>query len=181
MGKATGNRVQIGVANVENGATTHTCGTIADRDRYSASAASASEGGAALYARVSSAEQKADLDRQFARLSEFAATKQLRVIDVVKEIGSGLNGHSRAVLRLLRNPGVHTIIVEHRDRLMRFGIEYVEAAMATQDRTLLVIDPDEMNEDIAGDLHEAIVSSRTKARLAIYRLLPVKSRYANRH
>ena len=42
--------------------------------------ASASEGGAALYARVSRAEQKADLDRQVARLSEFAATKQLRVI-----------------------------------------------------------------------------------------------------
>jgi hypothetical protein len=38
MGKATGNRVQIGVANVENGATTYACGTIADRDRYSASA-----------------------------------------------------------------------------------------------------------------------------------------------
>lgn len=120
--------------------------------------ASASEGGAALYARVSSADQKADLDRQVARLSEFAATKQLRVIDVVKEIGSGLNGHRRAMLRLLRNPGVHTIIVEHRDRLMRFGIEYVEAALAAQDRTLLVIDPDEMKDDIVRDLHEVIVS-----------------------
>ena len=120
--------------------------------------ASASEGGAALYARVSSADQKADLDRQVARLSEFAATKQLRVIDVVMEIGSGLNGHRRAMLRLLRNPAVHTIIVEHRDRLMRFGIEYVEAALAAQDRTLLVIDPDEMKDDIVRDLHEVIES-----------------------
>jgi len=73
-------------------------------------------------------------------------------------MGSGLDGHSRAMVRLLRNPGVQTIIVEHRDRLMRFVIEYVEAAMAAQGRTLLVIDPDEMNDDIAGDLHEAIVS-----------------------
>ena len=38
MGKTARNRVQIGVANVEDWATTYTCGTIADRDRYSASA-----------------------------------------------------------------------------------------------------------------------------------------------
>lgn len=44
---------------------------------------SAREGGAALYARVSSAGQKSDLDRQIARLSEFAASKQLRVVDAV--------------------------------------------------------------------------------------------------
>src|SRR6202142_4159376 len=51
------------------------------------------EGGVALYARVSSADQKSDLDRQLARLSEFAALKHLRVIEVVREVGSGLNGH----------------------------------------------------------------------------------------
>ena len=53
--------------------------------------ASAVEGGAALYTRVSSADQKADLDRQIARLSEFAAVHRLTVIDVVKETGSDLN------------------------------------------------------------------------------------------
>ena len=63
-------------------------------------AASVVEGGAALYARVSSADQKADLDRQIARLSEFAAVHLLTVIDVVKETGSGLNGHRRSMLRI---------------------------------------------------------------------------------
>lgn len=116
------------------------------------------DGGAALYARVSSNDQKADLDRQLARLSEFAASKRLRVIEVVKEIGSGLNGHRRAMLKILRNPSVHTVLVEHRDRLMRFGIEYVEAALAAQGRTLMVIEPDEMKDDIVRDLHEVIVS-----------------------
>jgi putative resolvase len=116
------------------------------------------EGGVALYARVSSADQKNDLDRQLARLSEFAALKQLRVIEVVKEVGSGLNGHRRAMLRILRNPAVHIIVVERRDRLMRFGIEYVEAAMAAQGRELMVIDPEEMKDDIVRDLHEVIVS-----------------------
>ena len=79
------------------------------------------EGGVALYARVSCADQKGDLDRQLARLSEFAASKHLRVVEVVGEIGSGLNGHRRAMIKILRNPAVRTIIVEHRDRLMRFG------------------------------------------------------------
>lgn len=116
------------------------------------------DGGVALYARVSSNDQKADLDRQLARLSEFAASKRLRVIEVVKEIGSGLNGHRRAMLKILRNPLVHTVLVEHRDRLMRFGIEYVEAALAAQGRTLMVIEPDEMKDDIVRDLHEVIVS-----------------------
>ena len=116
------------------------------------------EGGVALYARVSSADQKSDLDRQLARLSEFAASRQLRVIEVVKEIGSGLNGHRRAMLRILRDPAVHTVVVEHRDRLMRFGIEYVEAALAAQGRTLMVIEPEEMTDDIVRDLHEVIVS-----------------------
>ncbi|MGD0887085.1 MAG: recombinase family protein [Thermodesulfovibrionales bacterium] len=51
--------------------------------------ASVTEGGAVLYARVSSAEQKADRDRQIARLNEFAASRHLTVRDVVKEIGVG--------------------------------------------------------------------------------------------
>lgn len=115
-------------------------------------------GGVALYARVSGADQKNDLDRQIVRLSEFAASKQLRVIAVIKEVGSGLNGHRRAMLRILKNPLVHTIIVEHRDRLMRFGIEYVEAALAAQGRKLMVVETSEMTDDIVRDLHEVIVS-----------------------
>jgi len=116
------------------------------------------QGGVALYARVWSAEQNNDLDRQIARLSMFAATRQLRVIDVVKEVGSGLNGHRRLMLRILRNPAVHAVVVEHRDRLMRFGIEYVEAALAAQGRKLMVVDTDEMKDDMVRDLHEVIVS-----------------------
>ena len=120
--------------------------------------ASSVEGGVALYARVSSADQKSDLDRQVARLSEFAAENGLRVVEVVKEVGSGLNGHRRAMLKILRNPAINIIVVEHRDRLMRFGIEYVEAALTAQGRKLMVIDPEEMKDDIVRDLHEVIVS-----------------------
>lgn len=116
------------------------------------------DGGVVLYARVSSADQKADLDRQVARLSEFAASQKLRVINVVKEIGSGLNGHRRLMLRILRNPSIYAIVVEHRDRLMRFGFEYVEAALAASGRKIIVVDDNEVKDDIIRDLHEVIIS-----------------------
>jgi predicted site-specific integrase-resolvase len=122
------------------------------------SPASVLEGGAALYARVSSADQKADLDRQVARLATFAAGRGLRVIDVIREVGSGLNGHRRGLMRLLHNSGIQTVVVEHRDRLMRFGFEYVEAALAAQGRTVLVIDPGEVQDDLVRDMTEVLTS-----------------------
>jgi putative resolvase len=78
-------------------------------------------GNVALYARVSSADQKADLDRQFDRLSEYALAHKMSVVDSVKEIGSDLNSHRRGMIRLLANSNIQTIVVEHRNRLMPFG------------------------------------------------------------
>jgi predicted site-specific integrase-resolvase len=112
----------------------------------------------ALYARVSSADQKADLDRQLARLVEFAARQRLVVVDSAKETGSGLNGSRKALMRLLRNADVGTIVVEHRDRLARFGFEYIESALASSGRKIIVVDSNEVKDDIVRDLHEIIVS-----------------------
>jgi len=107
----------------------------------------APEGEVALYARVSSVDQKPDLERQVARLAVYAAENGLRVTEIVKEVGSGLNSHRRGLMRLLRTPAVTTLVVEHRDRLMRFGFEYVEAALAAQGRTVVVIDATEVQSD----------------------------------
>ena len=114
--------------------------------------------GVALYARVSSADQKDDLDRQISRLSAYAASNRMLVIEIVREIGSGLNGHRPRLLKLLSNPEIGTIVVEHRERLTRFGFEYIEAALTSQGRTLDVMHPEELNDDIVRDLHEVIVS-----------------------
>ena len=84
---------------------------------------------AALHARVSSHNQRPDLDRQVARLSAWAAEQGVGVAEVVTEVGSGLNGHRPRLRRLLADPTVAMIVVEHRDRLARFGIEYLEAAL----------------------------------------------------
>ena len=83
-----------------------------------------------VYARVSSADQKSDLDRQVARVTAWATTQQMPVDKVVTEVGSALNGHRRKFLGLLRDPAVTRIVVEHRDRFCRFGSEYVEAALS---------------------------------------------------
>ncbi len=112
------------------------------------------ERGVALCAQVSSADQKADLDRQLARLAEFAASQGL-VIDVVKEIGAGLSGHRKGLLRFLSNPQVQTIAVEHRDRLMRFGFEHLEASLAAQQRKIPVIEPNEVTEWAPGSMANA--------------------------
>lgn len=119
--------------------------------------------GVALYARVYSSDQKADLDRQLSRLTEHAIANKMLIVDAVKEIGSGLNGgHRKGMMRLLGNAQVQTILVEHRDRLMRFGFEYVESALAAQGRKIIIMQSDEVSDDIVRDLHEVIVSMCTR-------------------
>ena len=112
-----------------------------------------------IYARVSSAEQRSDLDRQVARVTSWAtAQRQLAVSRVVTEVGSALDGHRKKFLALLRDPKVSTIVVEHRDRFARFGAEYVEAALAAQGRRLLVVDPAEVDDDLVRDVTEILTS-----------------------
>jgi putative resolvase len=112
----------------------------------------------ALYARVASADQKADLERQLGRLADDASRERLMVIRSVSEIGSGLNGHRAKVMRLLADPAVRTLVVEHRDRLARFGAEYIEAALAAGGRKLVVVDQAERNDDRVQDMVDVLTS-----------------------
>jgi putative resolvase len=90
-------------------------------------------GRTAAYCRVSSADQRQDLDRQVARVVRGATSQGLPVTDVVTEVGSGLNGRRGKLHRLLADPAVTVIVVEHRDRLARFGVDHVEAALSLRD------------------------------------------------
>ena len=78
------------------------------------------------------------------------------VIRSVSEIGSGLNGHRAKIMRLLSDPAVQTIVVEHRDRLARFGSEYIEAALAACGRKLVVVDETEMKDDLVEDMIDVL-------------------------
>jgi predicted site-specific integrase-resolvase len=112
----------------------------------------------AVYARVSSADQKAGLDRQVARVTAWAAAEQISVDTVVVEVGSALNGHRRKFLALLPDPWVHRIVVEHRDRFCRFGSEYVQAALAARGRELVIVDSAEVDDDLVRDMTEILTS-----------------------
>lgn len=114
--------------------------------------------GVALYARVSSADQKDDLERQLGRLADHASRDKMMVVRAVTEIGSGLNGRRTKVMKLLADPTVKTIVVEHRDRLARFGSEYIEAAMSASGRKIVVVDQTEMKDDLVQDMVDVLTS-----------------------
>ena len=120
--------------------------------------ATAESGQTVVYARVSSADQQPDLDRQVARVTVWATGQKLGVDRVVTEVGPALNGHRKKFLALLGDPAVSTIVVEHRDRFARFGAEYVEAALSAQGRRLLVVDPAEVDDDLVRDVTEILTS-----------------------
>ena len=81
-----------------------------------------------------------------------------RAVEGMQEIGSDWNGRRHALLRIFRNPKVQLIVVEHRDRLMRFGFEYMDATLAGQDRGVIAVDGAEITDDIVREPHEVIVS-----------------------
>jgi putative resolvase len=93
-------------------------------------ASSTRDARAVVYARVSAHDQRSYLDRQVARMTEWATARSMAVSDVVTEVGSGMNGRRRKLSRLLADATAITIIVEHRDRLARFGVEHLEAALS---------------------------------------------------
>ena len=116
------------------------------------------DGRTVLYGRVSSSEQRGDLSRQLDRLRAFAAGMGLRDVEIVEEVGSGLNGKRPRLLRLLGDDSVQRIIVEHRDRLARVGVEYIEAALAAQRRELIVVEVGEQKLDIVQDFIDVVTS-----------------------
>ena len=117
-----------------------------------------SGGRCVVYARVSSADQKDDLDRQVARVVEWVTEQGFRPDEVVKEIGSGLNGNRRRLRQLVADHTVSMVVVEHRERLCRFGFEYVEAALAGRGARILVMDEIELEDDLVRDVTEVMTS-----------------------
>ena len=116
------------------------------------------DGRCVVYARVSSGDQKQDLDRQVGRAVEWAAQQGCRPDEVVKETVSGLNGKRPRLRRLVADHTVSTIVVEHRERVCRFGFEYVEAALAGRGARILVMDEGEPEDDLVRDVTEVMTS-----------------------
>lgn len=115
----------------------------------------------AIYARVSSAEHKANLERQAERLVQYCEARGYQVAQIVKEVASGVNDSRPKLLSLLKDTKMTRIVVEHRDRLTRFGFHYLEALLEAQGRTIEVVNVAENDkEDLIADF-VAIVYSFT--------------------
>jgi putative resolvase len=80
------------------------------------------------------------------------------VAEVVREVGSGLNGKRPKLRRVLSDPSATVVVVEHRDRLARFGGDHLEAALAAQGRRIVVADEGETADDLVRDMIEVLTS-----------------------
>ena len=113
----------------------------------------------AVYARVSSSENKDNLERQAQRLIDYANAKGYKVEKVVKEIGSGLNDNRPKLQSLLADKSINLILVEHKDRLTRFGFNYIQTLLANSNRTVEVVNNlENPKEDLIADFTSVITS-----------------------
>jgi putative resolvase len=79
-------------------------------------------------------------------------------VRVEAEVGSGVNGSRSKIRRMLADPKVAVVVVEHRDRLGRMNTELVEAALSADGRRLVVIEAGEVDDDLVRDMTEVLTS-----------------------
>ncbi len=112
-----------------------------------------------VYARVSSSENKTNLENQKNRLIDYCSARGYKIVSVVTEIGSGLNDKRPKLEKLLLDYGIKKIVVEHSDRFSRFGFNYIEKLLKLQDREIEVINqPMNEKEDLMNDFVSIITS-----------------------
>ena len=127
-------------------------GTIIVRERPAAAT------GAALYARVSSASQRDDMARQLQRLRDYAAARGYQVVAEVTEIASGLNDRRPKLTKLLTDARVGILVVEHQDRLTRFGYGYIATLLEQQGRRVEAIYPGDVGDGLVDEFVAVITS-----------------------
>jgi excisionase family DNA binding protein len=103
-----------------------------------------------LYARVSSHDQKADLLTQENKLLDFANKSQLTNIKLISDLGSGLNYKKKGLkqlLNLILTQQMNTLIVNHKDRLLRFGSELIFTLCNHFNIEVIVLEEKELSFD----------------------------------
>jgi len=112
-----------------------------------------------IYSRVSSHNKREDLTRQLERCKTFAETKGFTITKMYKEIGSGMNDSRGQLMKLLEQP-IGTIIVENKDRLTRFGYNYLDKLYTKLGGKIIIVNSDEKidKDDLMKDLTSVITS-----------------------
>jgi putative resolvase len=113
----------------------------------------------AIYSRVSSAENKGNLESQAERLAAYCAARGYQVAKLVKEVGSGVNDARPQLPALLNDQSIGLIVLEHKDRLTRFGFGYVDTLLKAQGRAIEVVNQAENGtEGVLADLTAIVYS-----------------------
>lgn len=113
------------------------------------------------YARVSSHDQKADLERQ-KQVLELYCVRQGWTFEVIADLGSGMNYHKKGLKRLLSEVltgKIGRLVIAHQDRLLRFGAELVFAICSAKNVEVVILNQGEdptFEEDLAKDVLEII-------------------------
>jgi excisionase family DNA binding protein len=119
---------------------------------------------AIIYARISSADQKSDLERQVEYLMQYCSSKGYRVVDVLSDVASGLKTSRRGLLKLFNyvvNRQVDVVVVTYSDRLTRFGFEYLEYFFKQYGVRVEVVfgeEPKDTYQELVEDLIEIVTS-----------------------
>ncbi len=101
------------------------------------------ENTAIIYCRVSTRKQKDYLENQKKRLIEFCKQRGLEVIEIIEDIGSGLNERRKGLkklFKLIREGKAKNVVVEYEDRLARFRIEYIKEIFEEHGVNLIVVE-----------------------------------------
>lgn len=123
--------------------------------------------GVILYARVSSSENKSNLDNQLKRLEDYSSAKGYKIIKEIKEVGSGLNDKRKQLESVLKRNDWKTLVVEHSDRLARFGLNYIKILLEQTGRNIEIINETDTAKD---DLMQDFVSIITSFTARLYGL-----------
>ena len=111
------------------------------------------------YSRVSSSENKNNLESQCKRLVDYCNAKGWKTNENIKEIGSGLNDKRPKLLKLLKEGKASKLVVEHNDRLSRFGATYIEQSCKHFNCEVVYINEStEEKEDLIQDFVNVITS-----------------------
>jgi putative resolvase len=125
--------------------------------------------GVVIYARVSSSENKGNLDSQAQRLVHYCEAKGYQIKKVIKEIGSGVNDNRKKLVALLNEDDYKLIVVEHKDRLTRIGFNYLKVLLNKQGKDIEVVNlAAEETEDM--DMMQDFISIITSFCAKIYGL-----------
>ena len=109
-----------------------------------------------VYARVSSSENRLNLETQAERLSQYCTSKGWTVNEIVKECASGLNDYRPKLSKILTDRKATRVVVEHKDRLTRFGFNYIKLLL--DDCDIVVVNECETDQDLFEDFVSLVTS-----------------------